>query len=70
MDQSKKVLVERYTSQGCSSCPPASDVMGQLAALGYGPDGIVPINFHVDYFNEPWADPLFRRRLQPTPALL
>ena len=25
--------------------------------MGYGPDRIVAINFHVDYFNEPWADP-------------
>ncbi len=30
---------------------------GQLAKLGYGPDQIVPIAFHVDYFNEPWVDP-------------
>jgi hypothetical protein len=53
----KKVLVELYTSQGCDSCPPASDLLGRLAELGFGPDQIVPVNFHVDYFNEPWADP-------------
>ena len=53
----KKVLVELYTSQGCDSCPPASDLLGRLAALGYGPDQVVPLNFHVDYFNTPWADP-------------
>ena len=53
----KKVLVELYTSQGCDACPPASELLGRLAELGYGPDRIVPINFHVDYFNEPWADP-------------
>lgn len=53
----RKVLVELYTSQGCNSCPPASKLLGQLRALGYGPDQIVPIGFHVDYFNEPWADP-------------
>ena len=55
--QAKKVLVELYTSQGCDSCPPASDLFGMLAKLGYGPDRIVPIGFHVDYFNQPWADP-------------
>jgi len=53
----KKVLVELYSSQGCDSCPPASDLLGKFAELGYGPDRVVPINFHIDYFNEPWADP-------------
>jgi hypothetical protein len=53
----KKVLVELYTSQGCDSCPPASDLLGRLAELGFGPDQIVPVNFHVDYFNDPWVDP-------------
>ena len=53
----KKVLVELYTSQGCNSCPPASDLLGRLADLGYGPDRFVLVNFHVDYFNDPWADP-------------
>ena len=53
----KKVLVELYTSQGCNSCPSANEFLGQLAKLGYGPDRIVPVAFHVDYFNEPWVDP-------------
>ena len=56
-DAPRKVLVELYSSQGCDSCPPASDLLGKLASLGYGPDQIVPINFHVDYFNTPWVDP-------------
>ncbi|MDR3636932.1 MAG: DUF1223 domain-containing protein [Isosphaeraceae bacterium] len=62
----KKVLVELYTSQGCNSCPPASELVGKLASLGYGPDRVVTINFHVDYFNDPWkdpySDPAFSRR--------
>ena len=53
----KKVLVELYTSQGCNSCPPASDLLGRLGGLGYGPERVVVLNFHVDYFNTPWADP-------------
>jgi hypothetical protein len=53
----KKVLVELYTSQGCNSCPSANEFLGELARLGYGSDRIVPIAFHVDYFNEPWVDP-------------
>jgi len=53
----RKVLVELYTSQGCNSCPSANLLLGQLEKLGYGPDQIIPISFHVDYFNEPWVDP-------------
>ena len=56
-DPPKKILVELYSSQGCDSCPPASDLLGKLAKIGYGLDRIVPINFHVDYFNDPWVDP-------------
>lgn len=52
-----KILVELFTSQGCSSCPPASDFLGRLAKLGYGPDRVILLNFHVDYFNNPWVDP-------------
>ena len=56
-DRPKKVLVELYTSQGCNSCPPASDLLGKLFELGDGADRIVLLNFHVDYFNQPWPDP-------------
>ncbi len=56
-DPPRKVLVELYTSQGCDSCPSANDLLGRLAKLGYGPDKVVPVAFHVDYFNTPWADP-------------
>ena len=57
VDVPKKVLVEFYTSQGCSSCPPASDLLGKLIELSDARDRIVPLNFHVDYFNQPWPDP-------------
>ena len=57
VDQPKRVLVELFTSQGCNSCPPASDLLGKLFELGDDRDQIVPLNFHVDYFNQPWPDP-------------
>ena len=57
VDVPRKVLVEFYTSQGCSSCPPASDLLGKLIELSVARDRIVPLNFHVDYFNQPWPDP-------------
>ncbi len=47
------VLVELYTSQGCDMCPAAEAILGALAERD---SRIVPIAFHVDYFNEPWKD--------------
>ena len=63
-DEPKRmVLVELYTSQGCDMCPTAERVLGALAERDRG---IVPIAFHVDYFNDPWkdvfSDPLYSRR--------
>lgn len=48
------VVVELFTSQGCSSCPPADAYLGQLARQ----PGIVALGFHVDYWNYiGWTDP-------------
>ena len=49
----RTVLVELYTSQGCDMCPAAEKILGVLAAKNHN---IVPIAFHVDYFNKPWKD--------------
>jgi hypothetical protein len=47
------VVVELYTSQGCSSCPPADDF---LATLAMDPS-ILPLSLHVDYWDYiGWAD--------------
>ena len=47
-------LLELYTSEGCSSCPPADRWLSQLP-----PDsGVVPLAFHVDYWDKlGWRDP-------------
>ena len=41
------VVVELYTSQGCSSCPPADELLRQLAA---NPD-VIALSMHVDYWD-------------------
>jgi len=47
-------IVELFTSQGCSSCPPADAVLAKLAQR----DDVVALAFHVDYWNYlGWADP-------------
>jgi hypothetical protein len=55
-------LVELYTSQGCSSCPPADRWLSSLGARGYAPGRVVPIALHVDYWNYiGWKDPYAKR---------
>jgi hypothetical protein len=52
------VLVELYTSQGCSSCPPADEVFSTWAREAFERGEIVPLAFHVDYWDRlGWKDP-------------
>ncbi len=48
------VVVELFTSQGCSSCPPADAFLGELAKRS----DVLALSLHVDYWNYiGWSDP-------------
>jgi hypothetical protein len=60
-------LVELYTSEGCSSCPPAEAWMAGLKDLPELWKGFAPMAFHVDYWNslgwkDRWSLPEFTGR--------
>ncbi len=53
------VVLELFTSQGCSSCPAADRVLSRLGGEARA-DGVtlVPLAYHVDYWNRiGWVDP-------------
>ncbi len=52
----RTALIELYTSEGCSSCPPADDWLGRLGAAA-NPEMIVPLALHVTYWDSrAWRD--------------
>lgn len=56
-------LLELYTSEGCDSCPPADRWVSSLPSQGLGPDRLLVLGFHVDYWNYlGWPDPFARQR--------
>jgi hypothetical protein len=54
----KNTLLELYTSQGCSSCPPAEKWLSNITNSKLLWNRVIPIAFHVDYWNYiGWRDP-------------
>ncbi|MHC0053145.1 DUF1223 domain-containing protein [Actibacterium sp. D379-3] len=62
-DAAAPVVVELFTSQGCSSCPPADELLAELARR----DDVIALALHVDYWDyigwkDQFADPSFTDR--------
>lgn len=83
------VVLELFTSQGCSSCPPADRLLAELAQKGAGGAGgagdakaagkpqpkVVPMAFHVDYWDylgwrDPFSSPAWSERQRQYAAAL
>ena len=63
---SRPVVVELFTSQGCSSCPPADAFLGELAKR----PNVLALGFHIDYWDyigwrDTLASPAFTARPRP-----
>lgn len=57
------ILIELYSSEGCSSCPPAERQIGELLKSKDLWTQFVPVNFHVDYWNRlGWVDPFSQKK--------
>jgi hypothetical protein len=58
--QNNFVLVELFTSEGCSSCPPAESIFNEMVQQNR--DNIFAISYHVDYWDRlGWKDPFSRK---------
>lgn len=56
--ETPSIVLELFTSEGCSSCPPADAFLGELARE----PGVIALAWHVDYWNDlGWRDPFATR---------
>lgn len=65
------IVVELFTSQGCSSCPPADDIFAKISKF----DDVIGLGFHVDYWDylgwkDQFARPKFSERQKIYNAVL
>jgi len=62
-ERTNPIVVELFTSQGCSSCPPADAFLGELTKRR----DVLALAWHVDYWDyigwkDPFAQPAFTAR--------
>lgn len=65
--RARTALLELYTSEGCSSCPPAEEWLSRLQDSPRLWKDFAPVAFHVDYWNylgwkDAWSDAVFSER--------
>lgn len=65
--ENRVVLLELYTSEGCSSCPPADQFLSGLKSTGVSTEQLIPMAFHVTYWDyigwkDRFANPQFDKR--------
>jgi hypothetical protein len=64
------VIVELFTSQGCSSCPPADALIHDIANDPALRGRVIPLAFHVDYWDSlGWRDPFSSKEWTQRQAL-
>ncbi len=57
-DTHRTAILELYTSEGCSSCPPADEFVASLPEAGINLEQVIPLALHVDYWDYiGWKDP-------------